>query len=143
MHVKITEAASTDEPLIYSSWLKAYRHSNQYAGCRNRAYYDAHSKVIADIIKRGVVLVARDYDDDGHLYGFIAFDARDGVTALHWTYTKYSYRRFGIARALLEAMRNWSDNKVFVCSHYPPDVDIAEWFERNGYTFDISYQRDK
>lgn len=96
---KLRPPRPSDESLIYSSWLKSYRDSPTVAGVSNTVYYKRMHAAIEDILKTATVVVACNEEDPELVYGYVVY----GYGKIFWTYTKHSFRGFGIGKALESA----------------------------------------
>jgi GNAT superfamily N-acetyltransferase len=64
-------------------------------------YFSEHHKVLEQIAKQGTILLAVNPEDVSQIYGYIAASRIDGILVIHYVYVKHPYRRFGIAKTLL------------------------------------------
>lgn len=104
---KIRVAAVEDVPFIFSSWLKSYRDAPAVRSVPNSIYYAEHHGIIESIINSPnlVSLVACDPQDESQIFGYLIGENMGEGFVLHWVYVKYPFRRFGVARLLLNAAR--------------------------------------
>ncbi|MBV6514133.1 MAG: hypothetical protein FMNOHCHN_03723 [Ignavibacteriaceae bacterium] len=103
VQVKIRPASQEDVPFIFASWLKSYRDSFLVRDVGNEVYYNGHHKVIERLLQRGTSLIACASDDPSQIYGYLVYETISNITVFHFGYTKHSYRRLGILKALIEA----------------------------------------
>jgi len=127
LQIAIRNGTEADLPLIFNSWLKAYKHSSRFAQrITNEVYYKYHHAVIERILARGAsVLVATPSDDSQTILGYLVAEQLD-VPTLHFTYVKAPFRRFGIARQLLASyMLSVGTCQTAVFTHWTKDCDWA------------------
>jgi GNAT superfamily N-acetyltransferase len=100
----------SDEKFVYKVWLDSYRVTGPMVKqVRDRIFFAYHHRVIEHILARPTtsVLVASPEDAPEVIYGYLVCepewtgDEREGI--IHWLYVKSSWRRLGIATALLAA----------------------------------------
>lgn len=90
-----------DEAFIYNSWLTSYRGSSSHISyIPPDIYFAAHHKAIERIFQRAdtSVVVACLKGDENVILGYLVSEA----DVIHWVYVKQSFRRMGIARAMLD-----------------------------------------
>jgi len=92
-----------DIPYIKSTFLRSFRNSPMANLTSNSAYYDFFSPLFEDIMMREdtIVHLAVSPRDSNHIYAWCVWEKRGPVQILHYTYTKVSYRKFGIAYSML------------------------------------------
>src|SRR5271165_681887 len=88
-----------DLPFIFSTWLKSFRYSSSFAKeIDNETYYKFHQQVIERILSRSPsIYIACDQLHPDTVFGYIVYEG----PVLHFAYVKKSFRKLGIARALL------------------------------------------
>lgn len=102
--VLIRAADDRDSSFIYSTWLKSY--SGQNKGTPKRVTHEFEERKILGLLAKSITLVAvgDSQSSSGDIYGFICGKRLpDGQLLIHYSYTKAPFRRFGIARGLLDA----------------------------------------
>lgn len=102
--IRLRPQLPEDESFIFNSWLRSY-HKRAY-GAPNNVYFLGQHEVIKRRLEKSLVTLAVDPEDGDHIYGYIVYELRDGVTAAHWLYVKFPFRRMGIATMLLRDMIN-------------------------------------
>ncbi len=94
---RVRDYTPSDDSLIYSSWLKGYRHGNDWMAISDaKAYYKAQHDIIEMLLKTCSVKIAHHKDDKDSILGY---SVSSGET-LHWVFVKTLYRGQGIAKAL-------------------------------------------
>lgn len=103
----IRKATKEELPFIYSTWLKSYKHSSQFAArIRNDIYYDYHQQIVKRLVNRSEVLVACE-STDGPIFGYLVYETPN---LIHFAYVKKSFRHLGIFKELLgHAQLNLND----------------------------------
>lgn len=128
-----------DEPFVYSSWLKSFRASKTNFGQTGRIYHANQSAKISSILERDTTraIVACDPEDPEHIFAHIVFEVFHSAIVIHYIYVKESYRRLGLAHALLEfVILNRRPGTALWCSHYPANADIYTMAEKLGIEYD-------
>jgi hypothetical protein len=106
-----------DSAFIFNSWLKSYRSSDFAKSQCNVVYYENYKKIVSDIIGRSEITILCNPEDDNHLYGYIVFERLPGDNLLiHYLYVKHTYRRWGFAKAMVDAIRA-SQNPILTSHH--------------------------
>lgn len=102
--------------LVYSSWIKAQRAANDrlWAEWRARKAGDPplsngvlcaglHNSIERMLVRPGSSVVGATLNDDpGVVLGFAACESCESGPVLHWVSVKEPFRRYGVARAMLE-----------------------------------------
>lgn len=118
MELHFRKIETDDTSLIYSAWLKSYRGLPYGRTMTTSIFFDGHKKVVEGILDVSEVLLAVNPEDHAEVYGFICYNN----DMLHYAYTKYKYRKLGIATSLMNKVggiaqftltshlpRNWSE----------------------------------
>lgn len=108
-----------DESFIYNSWLKSFRNSPLAKPLCNEVYFRNHKLIINNILQRSTTLLACNPEDSSQIYGYIVYEMLRGVPIVHYVYTKYTYRKLGIAKQLFEATIK---SKPLLISHYTSNL---------------------
>jgi GNAT superfamily N-acetyltransferase len=112
--MKLRLAEESDVGFIFNSWLKSYRSSYFAKPISNTIYFSEHHKVIEKLAKTSEILIACNQDDPSQIYGYACAERVDGVFVIHYIYVKQTFRRMGVAKALLESFdHDYSDAAVF------------------------------
>ena len=102
MPVEIRTGVAEDVPLILNSWMKAHRESDECKFLDYTLYHKMFRPILVNILSRSSVIVAHNPEDVNHIYGYAVVEYVDTDTVLHYCYSKYTFRRFGVCRQLLE-----------------------------------------
>jgi GNAT superfamily N-acetyltransferase len=101
--------SKSDEPSIYSDWLRSARKSRTYAGVKSQVFYFWQHLVIEQLLIDPSVtwLVASSLSDPTKIYGWLCGQRADTLAGdqavIHYLYVKRLYRRVGIASRLIES----------------------------------------
>lgn len=93
-----------DKDFIYHSWLKNYKNSRFAKQIPHDLFYKHHTPIVHDIVEHEEVIVACNPDDIDHIYGYLVGEYVEEGACIHWIYVKGSFKRFGIATALIEKL---------------------------------------
>lgn len=104
--VSLRLANAQDVGFIFSSWLKSYKSSKFCEGIPSEVYYAEHHKIIENLLKNYNVLVACNQEDTTQLYGFMCAGNTGNIFTIHYTYVKYTFRKMGIGKVLLEGFNH-------------------------------------
>jgi hypothetical protein len=91
-------------------------------------FFSGHKKVVEGILDVSQVVLAVNPDDHAEVYGFICYDN----STLHYAYTKYKFRKLGIAASLIDSVGGFKQFQV--TSHLPRNW--AEVFTKYGLVYD-------
>lgn len=108
----LNPAIAGERSFVVRSWVESYGTSNMaksltFNGLLPRhdrewrpgnAYWRLWNPLVDVLVKRARVTVA---EDNGLVAGFMCWEPWDGSAALHYIYTRLSYRGQGVARDLL------------------------------------------
>lgn len=113
--IEVRAAKLDDLPFIYSTWLRSYRHSSQFAKkITNEIFYDMHHRVIDSFITRGgTVLIAHAKGEPDVILGYLCMESVGSI--LQYIYVKEAFRKMGIGKALFEY------------SKLPEDTTFTHW----------------
>lgn len=131
--ISIRGMKDADVPYIYSSWLEDYL-SSHYIKQKNtdrtlqsyvalmprELYYKEQRARIDKILKKSLVYVACNAEDEEQIFGYIVFRSAKNVELLSWIYVRPVYRGFGIANKLMNKM-----GEADVLTHITP---LRRWF---------------
>jgi GNAT superfamily N-acetyltransferase len=100
----IREANQADQPFIFQSWLKTYKHNSPFAKrITDKVYFARHHAVATRILQRATVFVACPEDSPETILGYLIVDYFENRPILHFMYVKDAFRGMGIASRLMEA----------------------------------------
>lgn len=105
----IRAATQEDRPLIFATWLRAYRHGSHFPRrIPDPLYFAEHHAIAEELLDRSVVRVATPVDDPDVILGWAVFETLEpeasdptSPVAVHFVYVKPPFRQAGVARALL------------------------------------------
>lgn len=109
--VTFRDAKPDDLAFILSSWLKSHRQVGDNAWMANDVYYAIHRARFTTALHQRVV-VACDPEHEDQILGW-ACAGLDGHT-VHYVYVKQVFRRFGLARRLVDRV---TDGGTFIATH--------------------------
>ncbi len=106
MSVKVTvrNAVKSDIPCITSNWLKSFRKGDMNRGVGNDLYYKWHHKVVDELLDRSHVIMLCDAGNPDHIIGWVCAEVSDQAVIVHYVYVKYTHRKNGFARALVNVL---------------------------------------
>ena len=108
-----------DESFVYASWLKSYRDAPAMKNVRNSVYFKRQHDVIEYLFGKDLVtgIVACNPENRNEIYGYIIGEYRGSSVIVHWVYTKFSLRGFGVAKDLINNLTSLPniDYKLFSC----------------------------
>lgn len=95
-----------DHAFVFNSWMNSYRKGSKLAKSLDYPVYKAgQTDQITRLLLGSDTLIAANPEEPGQIFGYICFTEFEDLTALHWIYVKEPFRRFGIADAMIEAMK--------------------------------------
>lgn len=133
-NILLRPARNTDVPLITSSWLQSFRGSDAKGkkrfrrggyfqeGVPNRFYYYYHQKVLETIVPNSIVLVACLEESPDTILGWCCAQVVDTALIFHYVYVKGGFRKFGIAKRLVNALLESEKPPAVFVSHLVPTL---------------------
>lgn len=109
-----------DRPFIASSWLTSYGRSAVARSLDPKIYHAKQGRLIDRLLAdASVILVAVSASESSQLRGWIVADLPAGevVTVVHFMYVKTTFRREGVAKALLREAGVVTYSKTAVRDH--------------------------
>lgn len=97
---KLRTATNQDISFLFSSWLKSFRESPTMQPITTATYYDYFHRTLESVYAKSAVIVACDPEDPNTVYGYAVAELKEETLVLHWVYVKFSFRGFGIAKAM-------------------------------------------
>jgi GNAT superfamily N-acetyltransferase len=72
----------------------------------NPEYWACWNALVNSLLDRCITIVAADSDDGGPalVAGFLCWEPWESAVAVHYVYTRLSYRKLGVARALVSEL---------------------------------------
>jgi ribosomal protein S18 acetylase RimI-like enzyme len=119
LNIQLRHADIHDVPFIFNAWLKSFRSAPSVTTIHNNIYYAEHHKVLEKILRSFNVLIAADKHDPKHIYGFMVAGTVEEIKTVHYLYVKHTFRRLGIAKALLSHFQIPSDEPFFYTHETP------------------------
>lgn len=99
---RIRDAVVGDVPFLASTWKQSFKFDSPWANrIRWQAFSAGHGPVIQRLLERSATLVACDPEREEDILGYLVFEPAPKI--VHYAYTKPSFRRAGVCRALLNA----------------------------------------
>jgi len=126
LNIQLRLADVKDIPFLFSAWLKSYRVAKAVESIHNNIYYAEHHKVLEHILQHFQVLIASDKSDDSHIYGFAVGGKIEGINTIHYVYVKQTFRRLGIASALLKHFEIPQPTPFFYTHETPVGKSMAK-----------------
>jgi GNAT superfamily N-acetyltransferase len=100
----VRPAEPNDMRVVRKHWLASARSGFSYRNMREGDYTRCYGRIIDRLLERSLVLVVANKARRAEVVGFsVTEHPADAVAIVHFCYTKFDWRRRGIARALLTA----------------------------------------
>src|SRR5688500_4505941 len=132
-NILVRPAKPSDIPLITSSWLKSFRGEEAKGkgqtfrpggfgseGIPNRVFYYYHHKILEALIPNSILLVACLESSPDTILGWCCAQVVDTALVLHYVYVKFSFRKFGIAKRLIDTLIESEQPPAVFCTHLMP-----------------------
>lgn len=129
LNIQLRHADIGDVPFIFNAWLRSFRSAPSVTTIHNHIYFAEHHKVLEKLLQSYNVIIAADKEDPKHIYGFIVagqFQEDKDILVVHYLYVKHTFRRLGIAKAMLKHFNIPSDNSFFYTHETPSGRIIAK-----------------
>ncbi len=98
----IRPANGDDLNFIYATWLQSFWADNESSrGSAGPTFFNEYPKVVDHILAQSKTVVACKFDDPLVIYGYLVASP----PIAHYTFVKSNFRRYGIAKALLEHLK--------------------------------------
>lgn len=130
MQPKLIAPSVEHKPFIYNSMLKSLRNHPPYTWMANDTYFPFMSNMIDMLLASSNALLAVDPLDESSMFGYILYSNPQRV---HFVYTKYPFRKLGIASLLLKEINN-SRGEPTYCSFFTHQVSKA------SVKYNLTYQ---
>jgi hypothetical protein len=138
VNIEISAAQPNELGLVYSSWkmsaLDAPHNDPLKSTGMVGQHFTRYNRDVQRVMQtQPLILVAREQSDPSFAYGWICAGLYDGDLAILYVYTKYKFRRLGIARDLRDAVLSRSPDNVrpVYCAKSAHDEVFEDW----GFTF--------
>lgn len=103
---KIGTAGEEAHPLVFATLLKSFFHGSHWAKSIPReVFFARHHAVVERLLEQSSLRVAHVPDDPTVILGY----ALVAPPTVHYVYVKPSFRRYGIARALLDDLARFRE----------------------------------
>lgn len=96
--IDLRDPEPRDEACIISNYLRSNRMEGSNRHLTNPEYFRVHVPLAERLARRTRIVIAANVEDPWQIYGWISFGT--APLAVHYAYTKYGFRRFGVARRL-------------------------------------------
>ena len=106
--VRLRPAVGGDLHFIQDTWLKGHALSDWGKSMSRGVYVEGQSKRMMRLLAESAVLVAATHEDENVIVGYMVARIEGERLLVHWSYVKHSWRRLGICRLMLAAMRGTS-----------------------------------
>lgn len=113
-------AEETDLPFVYMSIVKTLMKSTHWGWLSADFLIKHHNSYIENCLKRPTtkLVIAHPHDDPPTILGFLLAEPK---SILHFVYVKEPFRRYGLAKAMLERLGMVLD-KHCIFTHYTDDA---------------------
>ena len=111
-HIRHAEPA--DLNFIMNSFLRSLRGSPGLKSIPNEIYYYEQSRRLENLLRSSTTLVACNPELPDQIYGYVIGTPNKET---HFIYIKFTYRKLGLARKLLEAFHPQLYKKTLVATH--------------------------
>lgn len=112
--IVIRPMVASDYGFVLQSWSKTFHEVEPIKYIKNDVYVPWQTARINHCISTALVLIAHLEDEPDSIAGFICARQMGSDLLLHWCNVKGVFRRFGVAKALL----NQFQYEKIHCSHY-------------------------
>lgn len=122
VNFEIRAMATGDVGLIFNSWLRSFRKSQDM---EHKAYFLFQHRLIEEILRRSNVLLAVSEDDPDQIFGWVCFEDREEGFTIHYVYVKATFRKLGIGRALVDSLpeAEWFTHKTYGSAFFGADYN--------------------
>ena len=134
--IDIRLATPEDEAFIYRSWLVSYKAAKPNHKIRNGVYFENQKKIISDLLARSSTIIACDQNDSSNCYAYLCTEIYPETVVMHWIYTKYRFRHFGIAEALLDFVLEQEPKAQLYASHIGNNNYVDRLVEKHQAIYD-------
>jgi hypothetical protein len=118
--IRTRPADPSDINFILNSFLRSLRSYPALKHVPNELYYYEQTRVVEKLLKESITLILCNPEIPDQIYGYIIANPNEET---HFVYVKYTYRKFGFARKLLEAAHPLLYKKTlrasYTCRNWP------------------------
>ncbi len=118
LDIRLRAGVEADKKIIRDTWIKSYR-ASQPEGVAEDLYHNGMLARIDRLLERSRVRVACDPVIPARIFGYVVYEpavAGESLLTIHYCYTKYEFRRCGVASALFAAAGG-ERARTTLCSH--------------------------
>lgn len=112
--MKIRPADPADLNFIMNSFLRSLRGYPGLKNVPNEIYYPEQSRRLEGLLRSSQTLVLCNSEIPDQIYGYVIAKPNRET---HFVYVKFTYRKFGLARKLLEAIHPQLYKKTIIATH--------------------------
>lgn len=143
--IKIRDAQEEDIPFIINSWLKSMADDPQHSWAPRDQFFRAMHDLVEYKAKTCKVAVAVLPEDETFIFGWMCAEEEEleGLSVLHYAYTKTMYRKQNVASRL----RNYLSNLMYClceCSNWSracDDISKSSRYPRLGEDIRLNTSR--
>lgn len=127
----IRKAKHGDLNFILNSWLKSYKPSPANYRVPDAIYFARQADVIKKLLERSQILLAVSPEDDDQIFAYVVGEPSSSPPILHWIFTKYDFRHFGIADRLVRELVG-QQSEMVLFSHITRSEWLDRWWDKLG-----------
>lgn len=129
LDIVLRDGTPDDVAFIFSSWIKSYAASDVARSMDRRVYDAEQHDAIEAALARSRVIIACLASAPESIFGYAVVE---NDHTLHYVYVKQTYRRLGVARALLGALL---DGPTTYTHRSARDITVPKGWVFNPYRF--------
>jgi GNAT superfamily N-acetyltransferase len=125
----LVPATDVAKNFIFATWLKSYQVNSPFAkGIPSDVFFKGHHTLLERIFERNpVVILATPPGEPDVILGYVVAEPSEDV--IHYVYVKPAVRRYGVAKALVEAtgitLQGTYTHKTFVLRQIPGITEMT------------------
>jgi hypothetical protein len=114
--IQLRTPEAEDRSFLINAWLKSFRDSPIGKTLTDDVYYKSFSQSVIAILDAPTTIttLATLKEEPSVILGFIVADKSQPLTVVHYAYTKWAYRKSGIAQHLFQSLKPTTPT---VCTH--------------------------
>ena len=129
-------AGVEDIAFLTNSWLESYRHAPSVRGVPNKVYYYYHHKLLEELLTRCTVLICCYPDNPNQILGYVCAELYDTALVIHYVYVKKTFRKFGIAKSLVNHLLETEKPPSVLFTHKTKDIfPIEKNLRKEGWIY--------
>lgn len=113
--IKLRDPQADDFSFVFNSWLMSNQENEDSKRMKKSTYFKIYKQILDSVLVKANILVACNPDDEAQVYGYLVYNRLD-LLVVHYIYVKYTYRKLGIARAMLKHLEPEVPDKQFICT---------------------------